>query len=90
MVFDDTTRGVPKYGQAKINRNARAIQVVDDPTENQLSSNVLKCIGVNNIDNMAVFYDKKNLWYRPNRAGYVVPAGINGTALGESNPYVFW
>lgn len=81
--------GTPFYGQGKMYARKKTWQATDNPTESQLASNIIPCVGINNIKNKCVLFVDGNLWYRPNGQGFIVPVGINGAAVDFGAPYVF-
>ena len=74
--------GTPTYGVQKINWSRKKWQAIDNPTESQLASNIVKCVGISAIQNKCIMYYKGNLWYRPLNSSNLVPIALNGSNQG--------
>ena len=81
MVFPQVN-GAPTYGEQKLNWRLPSRQAIDNPTETQLASNIIRCVGISAIQNKCIIYYKNNLWYRPLNSSALVPIALNGSNQG--------
>lgn len=66
------------FGRGRVNRETRTLRVIDNPTETQLASTVIKCPGINAIPNKTILFIKDGLYYRPHNSAKIINVADNG------------